>query len=541
LVVASSEIETQDVATRNGRMLVPDPGHDIIARFLAEQGEWAELELEFIRQFLPDNGRLADIGAFVGTFGLGVQRLASVGGICFVEANPEIFPLLDENVRRNCKAQAVALNALVAPSGFHGGGSRDAHNFGSASFVAGENNASRVGVSLPRSQLTLAELDRAHGPFDLIKLDVEGMEAAILGGERALLSRPAATFWIECNESERSLETVDVLLSQERPVYYFAYPSFNPDNFARAKKPIFPFAFEAGLVVTSQTPVLPDELARKDCFLRRITSRDDLAAAMRHTPRWAPPEWWGRPVSQIVALAVHDIERQDASLREHRTALDKAEALLAKTSEDYERALKEAAALVAERDQSIRAYAAGLARAEEIVREREQSLSEYNAMLSHAQSRLEDTRKFMITQEEQIRAVERALQRADLLAAERLAAIDDEKTRREAAERAAADQLALLNAERMMRATAEDRIAVAEHAVQRADLLSAQRYAAFEAEQRVRTEVERLAADRLTLLEAERSFRVEAEARLNAITRSILWRISAPLRFIVSGIARLFR
>jgi hypothetical protein len=80
------------IDTRYGRLAAT--GHqDIVGRFLMRCGEWAWDETSFVASVLPENARVLDIGAFLGTSGprLGVTRAARhcmLGGGRLSEAMP---------------------------------------------------------------------------------------------------------------------------------------------------------------------------------------------------------------------------------------------------------------------------------------------------------------------------------------------------------------------------------------------------------------------------------------------------------------------
>ena len=151
--------------------------------------------------------------------------------------------------------------------------------------------------------MTLRELRERHGEFDIIKLDVEGMNAKYFSAT-PITSRGAATIWVECNEDARSLDVADLLLSWGLDVYYFAFPSHNPDNFGLAK-PILPWAYEAGLLaVPKMIPImLSAELLSHRCILHRITSRAELEEAMWFTPRWLPDDLANADEATLAAVA----------------------------------------------------------------------------------------------------------------------------------------------------------------------------------------------------------------------------------------------
>jgi hypothetical protein len=94
------------------------------------------------------------------------------------------------------------------------------------------------------------------------------------------------------------------LLSYGLELYYFAFPSHNPDNFRQATQEIYPAAYEAGLLAAPRsTPVLDSMLQGHGCMLVPIFSSEDLRRAMWRTPRWSMAEWQGEALPQVIALA----------------------------------------------------------------------------------------------------------------------------------------------------------------------------------------------------------------------------------------------
>ena len=434
-----AKFNTLRVDTRYGHMVIPDPSQDIIGKHLSEHGEWAEFETQFLSNLIKDGARVTDIGAFIGTFGLSMQNKRKSLKLIFVEANPEIIPLLEENVKRNCHTDYIVIEALIGPQEFRTPGLRDVHNLGSSSFLASSPDPGKVSVPMPQRQWTLRQLQRKYGPFDLIKLDTEGMELPILADEIEIIKQNSTNLWIECNEQERNLDLAEFLLSTGRDVYYFAFPSFNPGNFHHNQKPIFPFAYEAGMLVSSVEPYLPPALTDAGCILCKINSKEDLNDVLLRTPRWAPREWWNLTREQVVGLVTHDIEK-------------------------------------------------------------------LHIALATAHSRLEERKQYMIARESQLRCAEQARRRAEVLAAERLAAIEAEKIARQGIELIAAHRLALLCAERDLRKEADDARMIAE-ALHAAALRDHQ----------------------------------AAEEMIAAIMSSTTWRVTSPLRALLSQTPRIRR
>jgi len=307
--VTEYESTPSELQTRYGKLQVPDDQHDLIGRFLRTYGEWAPYEVRFVAGAIAPGARVADIGAFIGTFGLGIMTYQLISSVCFVEANPAIAPLLRRNVMRNAKVSCVVVEAVVVPSAMLGSvvGSVEAGNAGSFSvnYLPADE---RISADVSDQQFTLGEICRQHGPFDLIKLDVEGLENSLLRDEIDFVSSGSTKFWMECNESAASIGLCQTLLDAGLDVYYCAFPVVALDNYNESRETILPWAYESGLWATrGEAPTMPPPLLAAGCIIRRVKGTDELRRAMWHTPRWSPTSWTGQDMPAVVALACHTI------------------------------------------------------------------------------------------------------------------------------------------------------------------------------------------------------------------------------------------
>lgn len=296
------------VSTRIGDIALPDVESDIIGRHVARYGEWAWNEILFVADQLAEGARILDAGAFVGTFGLGVSSLKDAAFICFIEANGRVAPLLQENVARLRGRDDVVVEAILAGTQqpASSSGRSDSGNLGSTSYAV--DATGDVAATAAATAVTLAQIRAQHGPFDLIKLDVEGLEADVLRADEAFVRSGQATIWLECNEDAKSLHLAEMLLSWDLPVFYFAFPAYNFDNANGAREAIFPMAYESGLLVAPRkSPVLSAHLSQAECILKPVTSVEDLRQALWRTPRWCLPQWERASRAELVALAAHDI------------------------------------------------------------------------------------------------------------------------------------------------------------------------------------------------------------------------------------------
>ncbi|MBF0877894.1 FkbM family methyltransferase [Gluconobacter cerevisiae] len=307
--------QTTDTDTRYGKLKVPDLKHDLIGRFLDYYGEWAFNEVRFCASLLKDGARVLDIGAFIGTFSLGVASLRRLNSLCVVEGNPELIPFLNANISGAAHSPDIScINAIVAPRGYevHGHYGQE-ENLGSTSFVYDETTVDVPDDVSMKATLTLTELREQNGPFDLIKIDAEGMEYAILKDDKEFVATGNSLIWIECNEEISSLDCADLLLGLGLTLHYFAFPAHNFENYRSQIEPLLPWAYEAGLLASRQQiiPELDSLLTHNLCILKKITSREDLRRVLWETPRWTPSGW---PMTyssvKLAALASRQVRNQ---------------------------------------------------------------------------------------------------------------------------------------------------------------------------------------------------------------------------------------
>ncbi|HME24859.1 MAG TPA: FkbM family methyltransferase [Acetobacteraceae bacterium] len=301
-----------EIATRYGRLSVPDTASDMIGRFLLRYGEWAQLEIRFVASAIcSPAARICDIGAFVGTFGLGLAQLRSLSGLVFVEPNAIVTPMLRANARLARGIEPIVVEAAIGVPADANVASYDPGNLGSFSFALPAGGGRVTAVSSVPS-IGLGQLRREHGPFDLVKIDAEGLETSILAGDTEGLSEEDCSYWIACDETPDSLEVCRLLLGAGLRLQYFAYPSFSPSNFLRDPEPIYPYAYEAGLWASREAPAqLDPALADEGCLLVPITQVEDLRLALWRTPRFGLPEWQGQPAPVLAALAGRALRGED--------------------------------------------------------------------------------------------------------------------------------------------------------------------------------------------------------------------------------------
>ncbi|HUJ58275.1 MAG TPA: FkbM family methyltransferase [Kofleriaceae bacterium] len=180
---------TAPTATRPMRLMLTRPGH--IEDELERSGNWEPHVARAIAFFMRAGGTFVDVGANIGYHALWVALSRPDARVVCFEPNPSVR---DELVRN------VALNELatvdVRPYAL-GDGERTvalyahtgrAYNRGSSSM----NDVALPGERAERIEVEMRTLDRALPAelrVDVVKIDTEGYEAAVLRGARELIAR----------------------------------------------------------------------------------------------------------------------------------------------------------------------------------------------------------------------------------------------------------------------------------------------------------------------------------------------------------------
>lgn len=165
---------------------------DIIQRYLFLYGCWEPNLTHWLSERLRPGDVFVDVGANIGYYSLlAADIVGSSGGVVAIEASPSIFASLSANIRLN-RAHNIRLLQVAAADG---GGKRrlfraPAHNLGASSTYAdiGYEDEGEVDAHPLHQLLTADEIARAR----IVKIDVEGAEAAVVQGLLPLLDRARA-------------------------------------------------------------------------------------------------------------------------------------------------------------------------------------------------------------------------------------------------------------------------------------------------------------------------------------------------------------
>lgn len=271
------------------------PGDTVIADSLRWYGEWAENELELLRRFVPEGGVVADVGSFIGTHAVAFGRaVGQIGQVHAFEPRREAFAILQRNIERNGLAQQVT-----------------AHNVGISDHPGQISLADTDSESQNQGGLTLIDdghgysvriitLDSLHlSRLDLLKIDVEGMEAQVLAGAAQTLQRCRPVVFAECNSVDGAATTLAAVSGHGYAAYGAIYPAFNPDNFNQCPDNFHGANAECGLFL-----IPAERLSGAPVDgMRAIKSLEDVVALLLEKPQYLPEMLPDAPAVEAVHRA----------------------------------------------------------------------------------------------------------------------------------------------------------------------------------------------------------------------------------------------
>ncbi|MFY9655225.1 MAG: FkbM family methyltransferase [Methylocystis sp.] len=272
--VMDSVIEAVDA--RHGRFFVLR--NDLfISRSMIEYGEWTESEFTLMAQLLRPGDTVIDVGANIGCLTVPFARTVGPQGCVYgFEPQPGLYRLLAANTVINGLHNVRLFNAACSDR-------PDVVAFDEADYTAAANYGALSVEALTRQvsrfsrQTLIVTLDAAiqHEQVRLIKIDVEGAEAAVLRGARELIRRTRPALYVELEFPHLAPETLEQIFELNYEAYWHIPSLFEEHNFCNNKNNVF-----EGICCVNAL-CLPQEAKAPVQGLRRVASVNDYPVARK--------------------------------------------------------------------------------------------------------------------------------------------------------------------------------------------------------------------------------------------------------------------
>ena len=221
--------------TRYGEMLV-NKNDLYIGKSLLFYGEMGEEESAPYKQMLKYGDNVIEVGANIGIHSLPIaQAIGESGKLFCFEPQRIVFQTLNANLALNSLTNTYTFNQAV------GDATKTIHipmldytqegNFGGFSI-----KEEQKGESI--SQITLDECIDVE-QLKLLKIDVEGMEEAVIQGATSLINKHKPIIYCENDRQEKSQSLIELLWSLDYQCYWHLPKLYNPQKIKGISKNIF--------------------------------------------------------------------------------------------------------------------------------------------------------------------------------------------------------------------------------------------------------------------------------------------------------------
>ena len=168
-------------------------------------GSYERSTIALLKQRTRADGLAIDVGANIGSHAIPMAKVMRTGRVLAFEPNPVVFRRLIANLALNpdCNvdARATAVGNRVGQVDLFIPAA-DAGNLGQASLV---ENSDFNKVRVPCTTLDSLLEDEKLGTVDVLKIDVEGFEWAVIEGARTMLVRDHPLIVFEYNRDQWEL------------------------------------------------------------------------------------------------------------------------------------------------------------------------------------------------------------------------------------------------------------------------------------------------------------------------------------------------
>lgn len=239
-----SKLKDVAIRLRNGRAVIAPNLQEPIAFHAFIDGVYEPRLIEFLRRSLRTGDTFVDVGANIGAISLlAIDMVGESGRVLALEPSPNVFPYLSLSIEearlRNLCGLQVAAGDRLGTMPFY---LPPDEQFGMGSLVPRFHDKP-IGVTVETldSLLTKSDIDRVA----VLKVDVEGAEAAVFTGAKRLLesASPPLIVFEFCDWAEQGAGTKPG--DSQRLLKEMGYQMWLLEDYLRGGQPI-PTILEKG-------------------------------------------------------------------------------------------------------------------------------------------------------------------------------------------------------------------------------------------------------------------------------------------------------
>lgn len=282
---------------------------DPIGYSIKHYGGWAEAEIRLLNALVREGDVVVDAGANIGTHTLALARRVGVTGrVIAFEPQAKVFELLKRNLVSNGILHGEAIHAALGSE--PGEVAFDEPSYGAHTNIGAVCMRAATGSGQGR----LVRMETIDGreleACRLLKIDAEGMGAAVIAGGVDTIKRARPVVFVECDSDG---EAADILAAMPRDGYVLFVvrtAAFDEQNHKRNQDNVFGLAHETGLLFLPEVDAMAPPTDLPGVTLIRCHTLDDVAEALRTTPRYGDRTSHDRDPLAL-RKALEDLEAQN--------------------------------------------------------------------------------------------------------------------------------------------------------------------------------------------------------------------------------------
>ena len=171
---------------------------DMISEYVNLYGEWSEGEIALFLRLIPEDGVVIEVGSNIGMHTVPLSQFCAKGRVFCYEPQRVIFQILCANLAINNLTNVVAQPCAIGDENtfieIEGGDYDLAWNYGAFSVLSGFSAEARFTGDIRKERVRLQRLDddpmlQDINRLDLLKIDAEGFECAVMDGATQLIKK----------------------------------------------------------------------------------------------------------------------------------------------------------------------------------------------------------------------------------------------------------------------------------------------------------------------------------------------------------------
>lgn len=216
-----------------------------IGKSFKEYGEYSEIELQLLLNFIKSGDTVLDIGSNIGGFTIPFsKKVGSTGQVFAFEPQPEIFKILRKNIvlneAKNIKSFPVGLSNKKETIKLKKIKYDQIGNFGGVTLKDEKQNLKCVSSLNEFYNVKIKKLDNFDEikKCNLIKIDVEGMEINTLEGAKEIIKKNRPILFLE-NDLNKPKKLNHYVINKGYEIFWVLTSLYNKDNFFSNKSNFF--------------------------------------------------------------------------------------------------------------------------------------------------------------------------------------------------------------------------------------------------------------------------------------------------------------